>query len=44
MINEVQPPTSQLRKYDDITYNYKYIWLISLAAALGGFLFGYDGW
>lgn len=24
------------------TYNQKYIWLISLTAALGGFLFGYD--
>jgi SP family sugar porter-like MFS transporter len=23
-------------------YNYKYIWLISLVAAMGGFLFGYD--
>lgn len=23
-------------------FNYKYIWLISLAAAMGGFLFGYD--
>lgn len=23
-------------------YDYRYIWLISLAAALGGFLFGYD--
>jgi len=26
----------------DIHFNYKYIWLISLAAAMGGFLFGYD--
>lgn len=26
----------------EIKYNYKYIWLISLAAAMGGFLFGYD--
>ncbi|MFD2202601.1 sugar porter family MFS transporter [Shivajiella indica] len=25
-----------------ITYNQKYIWLISMTAALGGFLFGYD--
>lgn len=25
-----------------IKYNYKYIWLISLVAAMGGFLFGYD--
>jgi SP family sugar porter-like MFS transporter len=25
-----------------IEYNYKYIWLISLVAAMGGFLFGYD--
>lgn len=24
------------------TYNQTYIWLISLTAALGGFLFGYD--
>jgi SP family sugar porter-like MFS transporter len=24
------------------SYNYKYIWLISLVAAMGGFLFGYD--
>ena len=23
-------------------YNYKYIWLISMVAAMGGFLFGYD--
>ena len=26
----------------DIQFNYKYIWLISMAAAMGGFLFGYD--
>ncbi|MFZ4544294.1 MAG: sugar porter family MFS transporter [Saprospiraceae bacterium] len=26
----------------EIKYNYKYIWLISLVAAMGGFLFGYD--
>lgn len=26
----------------DIKYNQRYIWLISLTAALGGFLFGYD--
>jgi sugar porter (SP) family MFS transporter len=25
-----------------IQFNYKYIWLISMAAAMGGFLFGYD--
>ena len=29
----------QVIKYN---YNYKYIWLISLVAAMGGFLFGYD--
>ena len=26
----------------DVQFNYKYIWLISMAAAMGGFLFGYD--
>jgi SP family sugar porter-like MFS transporter len=25
-----------------VPYNYKYIWLVSLVAAMGGFLFGYD--
>ncbi|HKK61980.1 MAG TPA: sugar porter family MFS transporter [Bacteroidales bacterium] len=27
---------------NNITYNLRYIWLITFAAALGGFLFGYD--
>lgn len=27
---------------NDIKYNYRYIWSISLVAAIGGFLFGYD--
>ena len=26
----------------DVQFNYKYVWLISMAAAMGGFLFGYD--
>lgn len=26
----------------EFQYNQRYIWLISLTAALGGFLFGYD--
>ncbi|HET6539019.1 MAG TPA: sugar porter family MFS transporter [Chryseolinea sp.] len=26
----------------DVHFNYKYIWLISMVAAMGGFLFGYD--
>jgi sugar porter (SP) family MFS transporter len=41
MISEIRqsPPSSS---YERIEYNYKYIWLISFAAALGGFLFGYD--
>lgn len=27
---------------NQIKYNYKYIWLLTLVAAMGGFLFGYD--
>ena len=38
--------TGELNQNSDMKltkgYNYKYIWLISLVAALGGFLFGYD--
>ena len=26
----------------DVHFNYRYIWLVSMAAAMGGFLFGYD--
>lgn len=34
---------NQIFDMEQITkYNYKYIWLISLVAAMGGFLFGYD--
>jgi SP family sugar porter-like MFS transporter len=30
-------------KMEQVTkYNYKYIWMVSLVAAMGGFLFGYD--
>ena len=27
---------------NDVHFNYRYIWLVSMAAAMGGFLFGYD--
>ena len=27
---------------NEVKYNYTYIWSISLVAAIGGFLFGYD--
>ncbi|HEX6223447.1 MAG TPA: MFS transporter, partial [Chryseolinea sp.] len=41
MIHEIRKSASNDNSLG-ITYNYKYIWLISFAAALGGFLFGYD--
>lgn len=33
---------TQLKENTKVQYNQKYIWLISMTAALGGFLFGYD--
>src|ERR1700739_302061 len=38
MITTAQPQTSGLKA----EYNLGYIWLISIVAALGGLLFGYD--
>ena len=38
MITTTQTQTSDLKA----EYNFGYIWLISIVAALGGLLFGYD--
>src|ERR1700761_9144431 len=38
MITATQTPTSNLKA----EYNLGYIWIISIVAALGGLLFGYD--
>ena len=36
------PNSSRSTSSHEITYNYGYIWLISIVAALGGLLFGWD--
>jgi len=39
-MNETFNLISEMKKTTE--YNYRYIWMISLVAAMGGLLFGYD--
>ncbi len=39
-MHEIFNPISEMQKTKE--YNYRYIWMISLVAAMGGLLFGYD--
>ena len=42
MQNAVRDSNQVSDNSKDVQFNYKYVWLISMAAAMGGFLFGYD--